>query len=169
MSAPHRLLKAARLIHLYLGVYITPALIFFAFTGFIQTFSLHETTRGSDYKPPKILEQLGQLHKKQTLILPTRRPEALPSGAPKQPQPGTAAVPLQQDAATKRPDAPSQPSVAKKQNLLPMKLFFALVSVGLLTSTLTGLYMSYKFVRNKPLITATLIAGIVIPVLLTFL
>jgi uncharacterized iron-regulated membrane protein len=157
MSSTHRLLKAARLVHLYLGVFITPALIFFAFTGFVQTFSLHETTRGSDYKPPQILVQLGQLHKKQTLVVPTRKP-----------QPPAAEKP--RDAAPiPKADAPKPaPPGAKPKNLLPMKLFFALVSLGLLTSTFTGLYMSYKYIRNAKLITALLIAGILIPIALTF-
>lgn len=48
-----------------------------------------------------------------------------------------------------------------------MKVFFLIVSVSLLASTVTGLYMSYKFVRNKILITAILLAGVVIPALLT--
>ena len=52
MSSSHTLLKYLRLIHLYIGVFIAPALLFFAFTGALQTFSLHETTRGSSYKPP---------------------------------------------------------------------------------------------------------------------
>ncbi|WP_213806160.1 hypothetical protein, partial [Granulicella sp. dw_53] len=75
MSPTKSLLKTSRLLHLYLGVFATPALIFFAITGFLQTFSFHETTRGSDYKPPKILVQLGQLHKKQTLVVPVRKPQ----------------------------------------------------------------------------------------------
>jgi hypothetical protein len=49
-----------------------------------------------------------------------------------------------------------------------MKLFFLVVSISLLLSTITGLYMSYTYIRNKTAITATLIAGIVIPILLTF-
>ena len=159
MSSPVSLLKVARKTHLYLGVFITPALIFFAFTGFVQTFSLHETTRGSSYKPPAILVELGQLHKKQTLVVPERR----------QPPPGTpdakkASSPPNLPAAGKPNETPS----AKVKNLWPMKLFFALVSVGLLTSTVTGLYMSYNYIRNKKLITAILFAGIAIPVLLTF-
>jgi uncharacterized iron-regulated membrane protein len=52
MSSSHTLLKSTRLIHLYIGVFIAPALLFFAFTGALQTFSLHETTRGSSYRPP---------------------------------------------------------------------------------------------------------------------
>jgi hypothetical protein len=47
-----------------------------------------------------------------------------------------------------------------------MKIFFLLVAIGLFTSTLTGIYMSYKFVRNKLTVTAVLLAGILIPILL---
>ena len=37
MSASHKLLKYLRLLHLYTGVFIAPALLFFAFTGALQT------------------------------------------------------------------------------------------------------------------------------------
>jgi len=178
MSSRVSLLKAARTTHLYLGVFITPALIFFAFTGFVQTFSLHETTRGSSYKPPAILVKLGQLHKKQTLVVPVRRPQ--PPAAPDagKVQDGEAKSPGNGKAkdgmtpavnpAAKPADAPP-PAAAKVKNLWPMKIFFALVSVGLLMSTLTGLYMAYKYIRNTLLITGVLVSGIVIPILLTFL
>jgi len=89
MSSSHTVLKYLRLIHLCIGVFIAPALLFFAFTGALQTFSLHETTRGSS------------------------------------------------------------------------------VSIGLFVSTLSGLYMSYKYIRNRQLITVILLAGIIVPVLLT--
>ncbi len=53
MSSTHTLLKYTRLVHLYLGVFITPALLFFAFTGALQTFSLHETTvAAATSRPP---------------------------------------------------------------------------------------------------------------------
>src|ERR1700757_4548318 len=74
MSSSHKLLKYLRLLHLYTGVFIAPALLFFAFTGALQTFSLHETTRGSSYKPPAWAVTLGQIHKKQTTVVPVRRP-----------------------------------------------------------------------------------------------
>src|ERR1700727_974858 len=73
MSSSHTFLRYTRLIHLYLGVFITPALLFFAFTGALQTFSLHETTRGSSYKPPAWAVVLGQIHKKQTPVVPVRK------------------------------------------------------------------------------------------------
>ncbi len=47
-----------------------------------------------------------------------------------------------------------------------MKIFFLVVSVGLLVSTLTGLTMAYLYVRNKVLVTAALVAGVVVPAVL---
>ncbi|QHN04568.1 PepSY domain-containing protein [Granulicella sp. WH15] len=152
------LLKPARLFHLYSGVFLAPAMLFFAFTGFLQTFSFHETTKGSAYKPPAIFVELGQLHKKQTLVVPAAKmhapdkPDAAANGKGHKPA----------DAA---PEAPAAP--VKVHNLLPMKIFFGVAAVGLFLSTLTGLFMSYNYVRNKVAITATLLAGIVIPLLLS--
>jgi hypothetical protein len=190
MSSSKSLLKTSRLLHLYLGVFTTPALIFFAFTGFVQTFSLHEATRGSDYKPPQILVNLGQLHKKQTLVVPVRKPQPPATDRPatlmSAPAASEASAP---STATGRPgrvdgmDASSEKrapekaaaavdpaaATAKKKNLWPMKIFFAIVSISLLLSTFTGLYMSYKYVRNRKLVTVCLVAGLIIPVLLTFL
>src|SRR3982750_3650156 len=79
MSNSHKLLRYLRLIHLYTGVFIAPAVLFFAFTGALQTFSLHETTRGSSYKPPAWAVLLAQIHKKQTPVVPVRKPP--PPGA----------------------------------------------------------------------------------------
>ncbi len=156
MSKSHTFLKYVRLLHLYFGVFIAPALIFFAFTGALQTFSLHETTRGSSYKPPAWIVTLGQLHKKQTTVVPVR----------KLPPPEKAAPP----ADKSQPGAPTpQPAPAvPKPHTLPLKLFFLLVSIGLFTSTITGLYMSYKYIRNRLLVTTVLIAGTVIPAILAF-
>jgi len=69
MSTSHATLKFFRQIHLYIGIFISPALLFFAFTGALQTFSLHETTQGSSYKPPAWIATLAQVHKKQTDIV----------------------------------------------------------------------------------------------------
>jgi hypothetical protein len=167
MSSAHKLLKYLRVIHLYIGVFIAPALLFFAFTGALQTFSLHETTRGSNYKPPAWAVVLGQIHKKQTPIVPVRKPgpadktgeratpeKTQPSSSPTQPPPVEAPKPTG-DAAP------------RSHNALPLKYFFLLVSIGLFVSTLSGLYMSYKYIRNRRLITIILLAGIIVPVLLT--
>jgi hypothetical protein len=158
MSSSHVLLKYIRLIHLYLGVFIAPALLFFAFTGALQTFSLHETTRGSSYKPPAWAVTLAQIHKKQTPIVPAKKtpqPDKTPTDKPSK----------QESKADSKPTSDAAP--APKHNALPLKIFFLLVSIGLFISTLTGLYMSYKYIRNRTLITALLLAGIILPILLT--
>jgi hypothetical protein len=159
MSSTHTILKYTRLTHLYLGVFIAPALLFFAFTGALQTFSLHETTRASSYKPPAWAVVLGQIHKKQTPIVPVR----------KLPPPDRAVKPdlPQQPPPNPPPADPAGIASPKSHNPLPLKIFFLLVAIGLFVSTLTGLYMSYKYIRNRLLITTLLIAGIIIPVALT--
>jgi hypothetical protein len=155
MSSSHAILRLARKIHLYIGIFIAPALLFFAITGALQTFSLHETTQGSSYKPPAWIVALGQLHKKQTTVVPVRKPR--PVEKPEGPPSGAAPAP----AGTKAV-APA----ASPKNHLPLKIFFLLVSVGLFVSTLTGVYMTYKYNRNTLLVTGLLIAGIVVPLLL---
>ena len=146
-------LRYTRLSHLYLGVFIAPALFFFAFTGALQTFSLHETTRGSSYKPPAWAVTLGQLHKKQTAFVPVRKL------AP----PDKLTIERSQPASSPSSVAPPTP---KPHNTLPLKVFFLIVAIGLFASTLSGLYMSYKYLHNKTLITVLLIAGIIVPIIM---
>jgi hypothetical protein len=166
MSSSHTLLKSTRLIHLYIGVFIAPALLFFAFTGALQTFSLHETTRGSSYKPPAWAVTLAQIHKKQTPVVPARKtpaPEKSPdNAAPDKSQTLDPATP--QPAPTPKSAGSTMP---RPHNALPLKIFFLLVAIGLFTSTLSGLYMSYKYLRNRMLVTAILVVGIVVPTLMT--
>jgi hypothetical protein len=150
-------LRLFRKTHLYFGLFISPALLFFAFTGAVQTLSLHEAA-GSSYKPPAVLAELGQLHKKQTTVMPVRKaPEG--GAAQEAGRPNHAAT----------PSSTAQPAVTlagKQKQHLPMKIFFLAVAVGLLTSTATGVYMSYKYERNKLLVTGTLLAGVLVPLLL---
>jgi hypothetical protein len=177
MSKSHATLRFLRKVHLYIGIFTTPALLFFAITGALQTFSLHETTQGSSYKPPAWIASLAQLHKKQTTVVPIRK--ARPNGSEHGPENGpvdspkasgstlSESVPLAsvQSGPTKSGKGAEQPAVPKKSHL-PMKIFFLLVSVGLLLSTLTGVYMAYKYSRGWLLMTGLLVAGIVVPLLL---
>ena len=167
MSSSHKLLKYLRLIHLYTGVFIAPALLFFAFTGALQTFSLHETTRGGNYKPPAWAVMLGQIHKKQTPIVPIRKPAPAEKPAdkadPEKAHPSSSSIQLAPVEAPK----PTGEAAPKSHSPLPLKCFFLLVSIGLFVSTLSGLYMSYKYIRNRRLITVMVLGGIIVPVLLT--
>jgi hypothetical protein len=165
MSSSHTFLKYVRIIHLYIGVFIAPALFFFAFTGALQTFSLHETTRGSSYKPPAWAVTLAQIHKKQTPVVPARKAPPAPEKRSDKTAPNTPQLP---DRAAPQPTPKSAESTAPQpHNALPLKIFFLVVAIGLFTSTLSGLYMSYKYIRNRKLVTAILLAGIIVPVVLT--
>lgn len=153
MPLPHHLLKLIRTIHLHLGVFTAPMLLFLAFTGGLQTFGLHEASRGSSYTPPAWLASMAQLHKKQTLVVSPKRPR--PAAASTTP---AVAVKTSSDA----PPAARGP----RRNLLPMKIFFALVALGLFTSVLSGLYMAWRFSRRPRLFGAVLLGGIAVPLLL---
>jgi uncharacterized iron-regulated membrane protein len=148
-------LRLVRKLHLYFGLFIAPALLFFAFTGSMQTLSLHEAA-GTSYTAPHWLAELSQLHKNQTLTVPERKAAAADR------KPAHA-----QDAAS-FPSAPAQPVTleAKQRRHLPMKIFFLIVALGLFSSSLTGVYMAYKYERSRLLVSATLLAGILVPLLL---
>lgn len=161
MSKGHAALKFLRKAHLYIGIFTTPALIFFAVTGAMQTFSLHETTPGSSYKPPAWIASLAQLHKKQTTVMPQRRmrPAAPETAQADRQRGGTQPV---------SPQSPKggEPGTASLKSHLPMKIFFLLVAVSLLVSSLTGIYMTYKYQRGVWTLTGLLVAGVVVPLLL---
>lgn len=166
MASSHRLLKWLRFLHLYLGVFTAPALIFFAVTGGLQTFSLHEAARDGSYKPPAWLASMGMLHKKQTTAVPQRRPRELPGGQANVP----GATPAARDTPRSVGGGEKSPAgSAPKKNLLPMKIFFAVVSLSLLISTLTGIYLSWRYTRRPRLLVGILLAGLVVPILLTLL
>lgn len=167
MSASHAFLKLARHIHLYVGVFIAPAVLFFAFTGGLQVFGLHETSRGSDYKPPAWLVIAAQLHKKQTDLLPMRKPRPM-EAENRQPVPG---IPMPTQSSNAPASQPSKPEVsdAPMRHPLPLKIYSAFVSFGLLVSTLLGLYMAYRYTRKHVLISLLLAAGTVLPVVLALI
>lgn len=167
MPLSHRLLRTARTIHLYLGVFTAPMLLFFAITGGLQTFGLHESSRGSSYKPPAWLATMAQLHKKQTVVVPARRPRPVTSNA----QP-TFSKPTFSAAGDRRAsNATPKPSTGDEKahpvkNLWPMKIFFAIVALGLLVSVISGVYMAWRYSRKPRLFGAVFAAGVISPLLL---
>ncbi len=57
-----------RNIHLYLGCFFAPLLVFFVISGALQTFNLHETHESNaDYKPPAIIKIFSEVHMHQRL------------------------------------------------------------------------------------------------------
>jgi hypothetical protein len=146
----NKLHKTLRLTHHYSGVFFAPALLFFAFTGALQMFGLHESSRGSSYVPPSILVHLSQLHKKGTVYVPPRRPS--PAAA-----------------AGAKPESPKVPPIsppAPAHSALAEKVFFALTALGLVVSTCTGLAMAWRYTRRKLVVSIVFAAGTAVPLLL---
>lgn len=137
--------------HTYIGVLIAPSVLFFALTGCLQLFSLHEA-HGS-YHPPALVEKLGMLHKDQVFALGEHH-------APPPPPQAT-------DAPTSHPAGPPKDDDDDgRLDTLLLKVFFLIVAVGLIGSTTLGLYMGLTHVRHKRLGWLLLVAGIVIPLAL---
>jgi uncharacterized iron-regulated membrane protein len=149
-------LQTFRQIHLCLGLFTAPAILFFALSGILQTFSLHDVSKDGTYKPATWIVRLAQIHKKQTAELPV--PKSL------------AAVSAQTGARVKvkqqKPLGQAETPVREVHNTLPLKIFFLIVGLALCMSTMTGVYMSWKYRRSKVLQVALLLAGIVVPVVL---
>jgi uncharacterized iron-regulated membrane protein len=112
--------------HTYVGIFIAPSVLFFAMTGIVQLFSLHEARDG--YTPPPIIERLGRVHKDQVFSLGRHRPPPPAAARP-------AARPPPEKASGPKHD---QPKVATYL----LKWFFTIVALGLIASTGMGLYMS---------------------------
>jgi hypothetical protein len=140
------LLKWARQLHLWMGVFFAPAIIFFAFTGALQTFNLHESQPGSTYQPPVWIEKLAQLHKKQTIQLRQK-----PPGAPPQ-------------RRRMENEAP-RPNLEQPLTTTLLKWFVSLMSLGLITTSLLGIYMAFQYNRDRRMMWLLLVLGTVMPVL----
>ena len=152
-------LKLARQWHLYLGTLFAPSIIFFAFTGSLQLFSLHESHPGDAYQAPVWVQELASIHKDQVL---QKKHKPAPPPAGEQKAPPAAAAPKPPQPASSGPK--EEPRTNK--STLALKWFFLAMAVGLISSTLLGIYMAFKFNRSRALVWGMLIAGTVIPLAL---
>ncbi|WP_339931241.1 hypothetical protein [uncultured Brevundimonas sp.] len=138
--------------HLFLGMLIAPSVLLFAITGGLQIFRLQESHEG--YTPPPIVEKLGRMHMDQVYALKKKRAE--PAAAPAE----TVAAPVAVETATPEP----KPAPPLSKQLL--QWFFTLVAVGLVLSTLLGVWMGAMVSRSRVTARWLLLAGVVLPVLM---
>ena len=136
-------MMTVRQVHTYIGAFIAPSVLFFAFTGSLQLFSLHEA-HGA-YTPPAIIQALGRVHKDQVLK--------------ESPEPASEGADEHDDHDHHAAAAPTWPVVA-------LKWVFLAVAIGLITSTLLGLWLAFTFGRRKAVVLALFVAGAALPVLL---
>jgi hypothetical protein len=186
-------MRRLRQIHNWLGAFFAPAILFFALSGALQTFSLHENKGGGPYKPPAWIVVLASVHKDQALPHP-RRPR--PPRVEAAPAVGAAAADADHedhedhdkggdehdhDHAGAPPAAAStsaevghdhgdQPAKRKAgPSPLPLKIFVLVVSIALFSTTLLGLWIALKNRSQRGATLILLAAGTVLPVLLLFL
>ncbi|RYC33644.1 PepSY domain-containing protein [Lichenibacterium minor] len=150
-TSPALLQRRLRQLHLYISMVFAPSLAFFAATGALQLFDLHEAKPGRAFEPPAILEELGMVHKKQVFALPRRR--SPPPGLP--------------DGGAPAPGAPApERGRGEGWSVLALKVFFLFASVGLLASTGLGVWIGLQPGRNRRTAVGLLLAGTAVPILL---
>ena len=148
-----QVLKTARQLHLWLGTFFAPAIIFFAFSGALQTFGLHEAQRGDPNQPAMWITKLAQLHKKQNL-------NTKPAGARPAKKPEDQVKPREENRPAPKPDKPAT---------FAFKVFTGLMSIGLILTTVLGLFMTFQFARDKRVTWALLILGTLLPLAMILL
>jgi hypothetical protein len=138
--------------HTYLGILIAPSVLFFALTGALQLFSLHEAH--GTYHPAPVIEKLASVHKDQVYAL----------GHHEEPPPAPAAGTQPADEAhpPAAPEHEDEPAIGTPL----LKWFFLVVALGLATSTVLGLYMGLTHIRHKRTGWWLLAIGVVLPLVL---
>jgi hypothetical protein len=150
-------LKRARQWHLYLGTLFAPSIIFFAFTGSLQLFGLHEGHPGEAYQPSAWVQKLASIHKDQTVSEKHGPPPGFAGEQKRPPQPDEARRPPQPGGGRQSEERGSN------KLTLALKWFFLATAVGLFFSTLLGIYMAFKFNRSRALVWGLLFLGTAIP------
>lgn len=137
---PPKVMRQLRQFHLWFGMLIAPSVLFFAFSGMLQTFDFHEPAPG--VAPPKWIAVIAQVHKKQAM--PKPRP-------PRKASPGPG-------GGKGEANAPKTPSL--------LKVFVGLMSIGLMLSTLMGMVIALSLRAQRPVSIAMLAIGTVLPIIL---
>ncbi|MDQ2877757.1 MAG: hypothetical protein M3R41_01595 [Pseudomonadota bacterium] len=143
--------------HHYIGVFFAPAILFFTFTGGLQTFSLHEAKGYGGKPPPAWIAWMSSVHKDQA---PPREQHAGPA------KPTTAAAPAK---AAHVADRIAAPAGAKRPSPLPLKIFVALLAASLFCSTLLGVIIALNNRTMRTRSIGLLIVGAVLPCVLLWL
>jgi hypothetical protein len=138
--------------HAYIGLFIAPSVLFFAVTGALQIFNLHEAHDG--YRPAVLLEKLSAIHKDQVFEQPHEHEEQ------------AAAAPAGDAAQHAAAQQPADDDDKLSASTLALKWLFLFVAVGLTLSTSIGIWMGITQLRRPALAWILIAAGVAAPVLL---
>ena len=142
-------MRLVRQFHLYLGTLFAPAIIFFAFSGALQTLDLHKAKGGQP--PPGWVAVMAEMHKNQRLARP-RDPRA-------------GAAPM---AAKSARHAPADAAPPKAAAHLPLKIFVVVMAIGLIASAGLGVYIALRNRATRGVALLMLAIGAAAPVALLF-
>ena len=156
-----------RQVHAYLSVFVAPIILFFAATGILQIYGLHEAHAG--YQPPALIEKLGRVHKDQTYSLGRKHRAAAPSGSS-----SSLTTPVRAPAAdgdwvkplTKSGQGDHDGQALKTQAL---KAVFCAAAVVLIVSVLLGVWMAVTQNRRKVVLLVVFLLGAAAPVAILLL
>lgn len=164
-------MQKVRLVHFYLGVFFAPLILFFALSGALQVFKLHEAYRDVPGSQGDWIAWFGQFHKEQAWIPPRVAPArpGTPDAAPKSgpdsaskagsdaaPKTGSDAPPK---ASSKGAPADREKSAASQ----PMKWLVAAMGAALMGTTALGLWIASGYRNRRRGFCIALAAGIVVP------
>jgi hypothetical protein len=138
-------MSSIRLWHSYIGILIAPSVIFFALTGALQIFNLHES-HGS-YTPPALIEKLSSIHKDQVFEQKHHKHEA-------------------ESKIDRQPPPPPEHEEGPALGTMLLKWFFLFVALALTSSTVLGLWIGLTHMQRKRTGKWLLLAGVVLPIAL---
>ena len=148
-------MRRVRQYHFYLGMFFAPAILLFALSGALQTFRLQEA-KGYGGTPPGWIVWMARVHKDQSLPREKREAARLP-------KPSAAPAAAARDGGDRPPTQSSPPT---RSSPLPLKIFVALMSVGLLASAILGIVIALTNRTMRRTSVIVLVAGTALPLLL---
>ncbi|MGU3389707.1 hypothetical protein [Sphingomonas sp. M1A8_2b] len=142
-------MRRVRRYHFYLGMFFAPGILLFALSGALQTFRLQEA-KGYGGTPPGWIVWMASVHKDQSL--PREKQEA-PRAA-------------KSSAMPAKPSRGGEDRPFARISPLPLKIFVAVMAVGLLLSALLGIVVALTSRTMRRTAVYLLAAGTILPLLL---
>ncbi len=155
-SSAAQTMRRVQQLHLILGTLFAPLILFFSLSGALQTLGLHEQEKAGGHTPAW-MAQLASVHKNQQLSRGEGRP-------PKSEGASDAAPKKSPSAALK-----DEGNGARGPSPWPLKWFVVLMSMGLAFTTELGVWMAFKYSKNKAMVWALLAVGTLLPLVLLWL
>ncbi len=139
-----------------MAIFTAPSILFFALTGALQLFDLHEPHPG--YQPPVLIEKLGRLHKDQVFARDDRHPGDV------------ADRPVNAASGNAEAIAPAMAAdTGDSMSTSMLKWFFLFVTLVLALTTGFGLWLGLRYSSRKRLSWFLLAFGLMLPAIVMML